>query len=122
MHVAEPHLDHERAHALFGLFVDQELAEPDERALRGHLDACKECKSDFERYNHTVSLVRSVERERAPRELAAQVMRRIRRRRRHGIFGVQGARFFEHVSIPVEAAVPVILVAAAVAVLFLMLR
>ncbi|MGI5863037.1 MAG: anti-sigma factor family protein [Myxococcales bacterium] len=120
MNVAAPSLDHERAQALFGQLVDEELAPADEIALRSHLDSCADCQHELERYSRTVSLVRSLEREKAPAELAAQVMKRVRRRRR-GLFGLQGGRFFEQVSVPAEVAVPVVLVAiaaAAVIVLF----
>lgn len=114
-------LEHEKAQALFGLFVDHELAPGEQQALLGHLDSCAECKQELERYARTVEAVRSLERERAPRDLAAQVLRRVRRRRR-GLLGLSGAHFFEQVSVPVEVAVPVVVVAIAAAIVLLTLQ
>ena len=122
MNLAAPSPDHDRAQALFGQLVDEELAPAEEQALRSHLDACADCQHELERYARTVTLVRSLERERAPAELAAQVLKRVRRRRR-GLFGLQGGRFFEQVSVPAEVAVPVVLIAiAAAAVIVLLLQ
>ena len=121
MNSAATPLEHAQAQELFGLLVDEELAPGEERALKSHLDACAGCKQEFEQYARTVSLVRSLDRERAPRELTAQVMKRVRRRRRR-LFGAQGALFFEHVSVPAEVAVPVVLAVVAAAVVILLLN
>jgi anti-sigma factor RsiW len=111
-------LAHSEAQALFAPMVDHELPRPQEEALKSHLQSCRECQQGFERYARAVSLVRSVGPERAPADFAVQVLKRVRRRRR-GLAGWQGARFFEQVSVPVEAAIAVILAAAlALAILY----
>lgn len=121
MNGAATHLEHDQAQELFGLFVDQELAPGEQEALERHLDGCADCAADLAQYERTVAAVRSLERERAPRELTAQVMKRVRRRRR-SLFAAQGARFFEHVSVPVEAVVPVVIAAIAAAAVILLLH
>lgn len=116
MNAAAHGLAHNEAQKMFARLVDSDLPAREEAALRSHLDDCAECRRGFEKYERAVALVRSVGRERAPADFANQVMRRVRRRRR-GAFGLQGARFFEEVSIPVEAAIPVILAAIVAAIL-----
>lgn len=116
MEAAVTPLGHSEAQALFAPLVDRELEPGEEAALRSHLDACAECRQGWERYERAVALVRGVARERAPKDFAVGVVRRVRRRRR-GAFGLQGARFFEQVSIPAEAAIPVIIAAIVAAIL-----
>lgn len=103
-------MEHREAEALFAPMVDRELAPQQEAALRSHLESCHDCQRGFEKYARAVELVRGVARERAPGDFAQQVLKRVRKRRR-GLFGSQGARWFEHISVPVEAALPVILAA-----------
>ena len=114
-------LGHQEAQALFAPAVDHELPPEKEVALKSHLETCRDCQQGFEKYARAVALVRSVGRERAPADFTAQVLKRVRRRRR-SIFGWQGARFFEHISIPVEAAIAVILAAAIAVVVFYLLH
>jgi anti-sigma factor RsiW len=114
-------LGHQEAQALFAPAVDHELPPEKEVALKSHLEGCQECQQGFEKYTRAVQMVRSVHRERAPADFTAQVLKRVRKRRR-SIFGWQGGRFFEHISIPVEAAIAVILAAAIAALVIYLLH
>jgi len=67
-----------------------------------------------------VKLVRSAERESVPADFSSRVLKRVRKRRAR-LFGAQGARFFEHLHIPVEAAIPVLLAVAIAAIVLIFL-
>ncbi len=99
---------------MFTLLLDEQLAEREQEALLEHLDGCEACAASFEKYSRAVTLVRQVERARVPSDFTQRVMKRVRKRRKRQLFGLQGGQFFEHVSIPAEAAVPIILAAALV--------
>jgi anti-sigma factor RsiW len=107
-------LEHQQAQALFAPMVDHELAPQEEAALKSHLSSCRDCQAGFEKYSRAVALVRAVGRERVPDDFTAQVLKRVRKRRR-AYFGLQGARIFEHIGIPSEGAIIVIIAAALVA-------
>ena len=111
-------LEHGEAQALFAPMVDHELPPQQEAALKSHLSACHDCQQGFEKYSRAVALVRSVGREKVPDDFTAQVLKRVRKRRR-AYFGLQGARIFEHIGIPIEGAVVVVILAAAVVALVL---
>ncbi len=103
-------LGHQEAQALFAPMVDHELPPQQEAALKSHLATCEDCQQGFAKYSRAVALVRSVGREQAPADFTQQVLKRVRKRRR-GLFGSQGERFFEQVSVPIEAAILVIIAA-----------
>jgi len=109
---------HPEIQALFAPMVDRELPPQEEEAFKCHLETCHDCQQGFEKYSRAVALVRSVGRERAPADFTQQVLKRVRKRRR-GLFGSQGGHWFEHISLPVEAAIIVIL-ASTIALLFLL--
>ncbi len=109
-----PSLDHARAQEMFAPLLDAELPADEALLLRRHLSGCEQCQQGLLRYERAVELVRGAERARAPVGFAAQVLKRLRKRRRASVSGAQGAGFFQQVSLPVEAAIP-ILIAAAVA-------
>jgi predicted anti-sigma-YlaC factor YlaD len=100
-------LSHKEARGLFGALIDEELPAREERRLRVHLDGCGDCRAGWERYARAVSVVRKVEREKAPPNLAGQILRRIRRRRFNGL----RANHIAHLQnrVPVEAIIPVLL-------------
>jgi predicted anti-sigma-YlaC factor YlaD len=102
----QPNLSHEEARRLFSAWVDEELPSREEEKLRVHLDACRDCRAGWERYERAVTVVRGVSREKAPPSLATSILRRIRRRRIEGLRGVHRAHL-EH-RVPVEAALPVL--------------
>lgn len=114
-----PSLDHARARAMFAPLLDAELPPDEAVLLRRHLSACAQCQRGFARYERTVELLRGAERVRAPVGFAAQVLKRVRKRRRAAAGGAQGARFFQLVSLPVEAAIPILLAAAVAAAVLL---
>lgn len=97
---------------MFSLLLDERLDEREQEALLEHLDGCERCGTRFDRYAEAVQLVRTMERQRAPADFTQAVLKRVRKRRRRLLFGPQGGRFFEHVSIPAEVAVPIILIGA----------
>ena len=81
----EPQLNHREARDLFFALADEELAEPQAKAVRSHLDGCDECRAGWDRYAKTVQLVRKVEREQAPPMMASLVLNRVKRERRFGV-------------------------------------
>ncbi|AFE04755.1 zf-HC2 domain-containing protein [Corallococcus sp. CA054B] len=106
----EPRLDHREARALFLALADEQLAAPQEQAVRSHLDGCEECRQGWDRYARTVERVRTVEREKAPPALASLVAARVRRQRRFGLKGLHLAHA-QH-RFPVEILIPLLLAAA----------
>jgi anti-sigma factor RsiW len=104
---------------MFAPLLDAELPAWDEAALRTHLSDCARCQQGLARYQRAVELLREAPRARAPAGFATRVLRRVRRRRRALREGPQGARFFEQVSIPAEAAIPIVLAALIAAILVL---
>lgn len=110
-------ISHTQAKALFPALIDEELGRREETELRAHLDTCVECRQGWDRYERAVSLVRKVDRERAPASLASVILRRVRRRKSHLFRRAQALQLAYRV--PVEVIVP-ILVAAMVAALLLM--
>ena len=104
-------LGHSEAQGMFSMLVDEELPRQDEEKLLDHLGDCDDCKVSLEKYARAVTLVRKVGREKAPFDFSQQVLKRVRRRRRNAMFGMQGGRIFEHLNIPAEATVAVILAA-----------
>jgi anti-sigma factor RsiW len=116
--LASTALDHARAQAMFAPLVDAELPSADLRLLRTHLSDCAQCQVGLERYERAVQLMRQAPPAKVPGSFASVVLRRVRRRRRSAMASaVQGARFFEHVSIPAEAAIPIVIAAVAAAIL-----
>ncbi|MCI0569575.1 MAG: zf-HC2 domain-containing protein [Myxococcaceae bacterium] len=110
-------LSHQTARALFVDLADQTLGAEERRRVEAHLEHCADCATGWQRYAATVRTLRKVEREKAPPTLATGVMRRIRRSRPRGL------RAPHHVlvsySVPIEAAVPLLLGLAAAAFLVL---
>ncbi len=100
-------LSHKEAKSLFGALVDEELPAKEQLRLRSHLDTCDNCRQGWERYSRAVTVVRKVEREKAPPQLASNILRRVRRRKWLGQRNVHLA----HVQyrFPVEAIIPVLL-------------
>ena len=115
MDLASTALDHARAQAMFAPLVDAELPSTDLRLLRTHLSDCAQCQEGLERYERAVQLMRQAPPAKVPGSFASVVLRRVRKRRRSAM--AQGARFFEHVSIPAEAAIPIVIAAVAAAIL-----
>lgn len=113
----EPQLNHREAKALFFALADEELPEPQAKAVRSHLDGCEECRAGWDRYTKTVQRVRTVEREKAPPALASLVLNRVKRERRFGLRKLHLAHAYHRV--PVEVLIPLLLAAAVAA--FLML-
>ncbi len=109
-------LSHREARNLFPALLDEELAEQEASRLQAHLVDCAECRTGWEGYSRAVKVVRQVEREKAPPELAGNILRRVRRRR------FQGLRAFDRAQadyrVPYEVIVPILL-AVAVAVVVL---
>lgn len=114
-------LAHQEAQALFAPMVDHELPPQQEEALKSHLSHCPDCQKGFEKYSRAVTLVRSVGRERVPDDFTQQVLKRIRKRRR-GLFGWQGAHFFDHIAAPVPAAIVILIAAVIATMLFYLMR
>ena len=121
MEAAATSLEHGEAQALFAPMVDHELPAQQEEALRSHLMACPDCQQGFEKYTRAVALVRSVGREKVPDDFTAQVLKRVRKRRRT-LFGLQGAQFLERIHIPIEGAIAVIIAACLAALIFFLSR
>jgi anti-sigma factor RsiW len=115
--LASTALDHARAQAMFAPLVDAELPSADLRLLRTHLSDCAQCQVGLERYERAVQLMRQAPPAKVPGSFASVVLRRVRKRRRSAMASAQGARFFEHVSIPAEAAIPIVIAAVAAAIL-----
>jgi predicted anti-sigma-YlaC factor YlaD len=110
-------LNHREAKALFFALADEELPEPQAKAVRSHLDGCEECRAGWDRYAKTVQRVRTVEREKAPPALTSLVLNRVKRERRFGLRKLHLAHAYNRV--PVEVLIPLLLAAAVAA--FLML-
>jgi len=110
-------LSHREARNLFPALLDEELAEQEASRLQAHLVDCTECRSGWEGYSRAVKTVRELPREKAPPELAGNIMRRVRRRR------FQGLRAFERAQadyrVPYEVILPILLAAAVAAALLL---
>ena len=100
-------LSHKEARSLFGALVDEELPARETLRLRSHLDTCGDCRKGWERYHRAVGAVRSVQREKAPPQLAGNILRRVRRQKYMGNRGIHLAHLQHRV--PVEAAIPVLL-------------
>jgi anti-sigma factor RsiW len=113
----ELQMSHAQVKALFPALVDEELGRREETELRAHLDGCAECRQGWDRYERAVSLVRKVNREKAPASLASAILRRVRRRKSHLFRRAQALQLAYRV--PVEVVIP-ILVAAMIAALFLL--
>lgn len=106
----EPQLNHREARDLFLALADEELPEPQAKAVRSHLDGCEECRAGWDRYAKTVQLVRKVEREKAPPMMASLVLNRVKRERRFGLRKLHWAH--THHRFPVEVLIPLLLAAA----------
>jgi predicted anti-sigma-YlaC factor YlaD len=113
----EPQLNHREARDLFLALADEELPEPQAKAVRSHLDGCEECRAGWDRYARTVQLVRKVEREKAPPMMASLVLNRVKRERRFGLRKLHWAH--THHRFPVEVLIPLLLAAAVAAFLVL---
>jgi predicted anti-sigma-YlaC factor YlaD len=113
----EPQLNHREARDLFLALADEELPEPQAKAVRSHLDGCEECRAGWDRYAQTVQLVRKVEREKAPPMMASLVLNRVKRERRFGLRKLHWAH--THHRVPVEVLIPLLLAAAVAAFLVL---
>jgi anti-sigma factor RsiW len=100
-------LSHREARGLFGALLDQELPARDAQRLRLHLEDCGDCRRGWARYEQSVSLVRKSAREKAPPDLAGQILRRVRRRKYNGLQAQHLAYLYHRV--PIEAAIPVLL-------------
>ncbi|WP_224370863.1 anti-sigma factor family protein [Hyalangium versicolor] len=109
----EPQLNHREARALFFALADEELPEPQAKAVRTHLDGCDECRAGWDRYAKTVQRVRKVERETAPPMMASLVMNRVKRERRFGLRKLHLAHVYHR--FPVEILIPLLLAAAVAA-------
>lgn len=109
----EPQLNHREARDLFLALADEELPEPQAKAVRSHLDGCEECRAGWDRYARTVQLVRKVEREKAPPMMASLVLNRVKRERRFGLRKLHWAH--THHRFPVEVLIPLLLAAAVAA-------
>jgi predicted anti-sigma-YlaC factor YlaD len=109
----EPQLNHREARDLFLALADEELSEPQAKAVRLHLDGCEECRAGWDRYARTVQLVRKVEREKAPPMMASLVLNRVKRERRFGLRKLHWAH--THHRFPVEVLIPLLLAAAVAA-------
>jgi predicted anti-sigma-YlaC factor YlaD len=109
----EPQLNHREARDLFLALADEELPEPQAKAVRSHLDGCEECRAGWDRYARTVQLVRKVEREKAPPMMASLVLNRVKRERRFGLRKLHWA--YTHHRFPVEVLIPLLLAAAVAA-------
>ena len=109
----EPQLNHREARDLFFALADEELPEPQAKAVRSHLDGCEECRAGWDRYAKTVQLVRKVEREKAPPMMASLVLNRVKRERRFGLRKLHWAH--THHRFPVEVLIPLLLAAAVAA-------
>ncbi|WP_224249514.1 anti-sigma factor family protein [Hyalangium gracile] len=109
----EPQLNHLEARALFFALADEELPEPQAKAVRTHLDGCDECRAGWDRYARTVQRVRKVEREKAPPVMASLVMTRVKRERRFGLRKLHLAHTYHR--FPVEILIPLLLAAAVAA-------
>ncbi|MFN7135425.1 MAG: anti-sigma factor family protein, partial [Myxococcales bacterium] len=82
-------LAHHEVQGMFTLLLDEQLPEQEQEAVLAHLDTCASCESSFEKYSRAVTLVRNVERHRAPADFSHQVLKRVRRRRKRQLFGLQ---------------------------------
>lgn len=100
-------LSHKEARGLFGALVDEELPAREQLRLRSHLEVCGDCRTGWERYHRAVGAVRSVEREKAPPQLAGNILRRVRRQKYMGNRTLHLSHL--HQRVPVEAAIPVLL-------------
>jgi len=110
-------LSHGEARSLFPALVDRELGEPDEVRLRAHLEICDDCRTGWTRYERAVEKVRSLERVRAPKTFASQVL--LRSRRRRGLRAI--ARAEADYRLPTEIIIPVLIAALVALVIFLAL-
>lgn len=111
-------LSHKEARGLFGALVDDELPKKEVLRLRSHLDTCNDCRVGWERYERAITVVRHVEREKAPPTLASTILRRVRRRRIQGNRALHLAHL--QYRVPVEAVIPVLIGIIAAAVLVLL--
>lgn len=91
------------------LLVEHDLAPAQEAVARAHLAACDACALEHAQLEHTVQVLRTMGRQRAPAGFAARVLRRVRAgQRRASRLG--GLAF----KVPYEGAI-IVLIAAAVA-------
>ena len=114
----ETRLSHAEAQGLFGALVDDELAARDASLLRSHLSECQTCHQGWVRYEEVVQRVRNLPRERAPMSLATSILRRERRRS----FARRMSGLTLANRLPVELILPLLIAAAAAALLFLFWR
>jgi predicted anti-sigma-YlaC factor YlaD len=113
----EAQLNHREARDLFLALADEDLPEPQAKAVRSHLDGCDECRAGWDRYARTVQRVKKVEKEKAPPAMASLVMNRVKRERRFGLRKLHLAH--THHRFPVEVLIPLLLAAAVAAFLVL---
>jgi len=101
-------LGHVEAKALFSAYVDADLEPPALERFVAHVEHCDDCLGGLERFQATVDAVRALPRERAPRTLARQVLRRVSKRGRRNAMGpmLDGFR------VPAEVILPIVLAAA----------
>ena len=112
--------NHREVRNLFPALVDEALAEKEVVRVRAHLDDCSECRAGWDSYSRAVKLVRGVEREQAPPELAANILRRTRARRWKGLRALERAQ--SDFRVPAEVVVTILVGAAVVALVLLLLQ
>lgn len=66
-----------RAEELMGEYIDGDLSHENKADLEAHISSCEHCKSDFEKLEKTVSLLRGAAQE-PPAELYGSVMEKIK--------------------------------------------
>lgn len=112
-------ISHREAKSLFPALIDEELADKEASRLKAHLDGCSECRAGWDRYARAVTLVRKVEKEKAPPALASNILRRVRRRRFSGLRVLDRAQ--ADYRVPYEVFLPVLVGAIAAALAFFFL-
>ena len=106
---------HQEVRTLFPALIDAELDRGREQSLRAHLDECLDCRQGWVRYERAITLVRKVEREKAPAHLSSIILRRVRKQRSSAQRRDRMLRVVYRV--PYEIMIPIMLAAAVAALL-----
>jgi anti-sigma factor RsiW len=106
---------HEQVQELYSAYVDEDLDTSVEDGFLEHLDGCPDCQGGLERFEKAVAEVRGTPRLRAPTSFSRQVMRRVKQRKRR----TEALGWFAGpLHVPAEAIVPILMAAAAVALIY----
>ena len=79
-------MTHEEVKNRFSELLEGEVAGPDDREIRGHLEGCEECRRAWDEFRQTFQTFKSAAKSEAPPYLVDRIKHKIHRRSRGRFF------------------------------------